>query len=103
MNGHLRHCRSACFAKRAERVIASATGPREALSGPHVQITCAPVRCSRRLATHFRDWKCRKSPKGASDSLLRDLQGANVPVGPRTLGAPRFLNRLGLRIARKRS
>jgi hypothetical protein len=34
MKGHLLRCRCACFAKREERDIGSATGRREALSGP---------------------------------------------------------------------
>jgi hypothetical protein len=51
MNGRLRRCRCACFAKREELVIDSATGPREALSGAHVRVQYAPLRCSLRLAS----------------------------------------------------
>jgi hypothetical protein len=80
MNGRLRRCR-ACFAKRAEGGIASATGPREALSAPHVRTPYAPVRCSLRLATHLQGWKCRKSPKGASGRFLNRLDSTTVESG----------------------
>ncbi len=76
MNGHLLRYRCACFAKRAEMTIDSATERRSALSGPEGRpsVTGRWTPCSRRLATHLQKEKCWKSPKGASDAFLNRLR-----------------------------
>jgi hypothetical protein len=74
MNGRLLRCRCA--------------------SGAHVPTSYAPLRCSRCLATPLQRSNRRKSPKGASDSLLRHLQGTVGAISIRANGASRFLNRL---------
>jgi hypothetical protein len=91
MNGHLRRCRRARFAKRKEETIDRAMESRKTLSGAPCWLGLRgsfdvghsdSLRFRLRLATYLQEERCRKSPKGASGAFLDGLNKPDLRMHP---------------------